>query len=229
MSMASALGCPPTFFRLNCIQSLTPVVPLHKAMKTKLLTISAVALLVVTACSGALDTGTTTPSAVPHTDSPSGIPSSTPLATTQTPSQPTPALTSEEADGSPSASQPTQQGTAEDQGATPEPAQPPSPAPTTTPTHEPSVPSVSNLLDVPAPSTLPEFDRSKFYQLLPQDAIRPIYEPQFTGARGAKLSDDDLILGVEINGEAKAYPISVMRFREIVNDELGGVPILVTW
>ena len=91
------------------------------------------------------------------------------------------------------------------------------------------MPSVSNLLDVPAPSTLPEFDRSKFYQLLPQDAIRPIYEPQFTGARGAKLSDDDLILGVEINGEAKAYPISVMRFREIVNDELGGVPILVTW
>ncbi|MCH7552970.1 MAG: DUF3179 domain-containing protein [Chloroflexi bacterium] len=199
-------------------------------MKTKLLTISAVALLVVTACSGALDTGTTaTPSAVPNMDSPNVISSPTPLATTQAPPQQTPVPTSEEADGSPSASQPTQQGTTGDQGATPEAAQPPSPAPTTTPTLEPNVSSVSNLLDAPAPSRLPEFDRSKFYQLLPQDAIRPIYEPQFTGARGAKLFDDDLILGVEINGEAKAYPISVMRFREIVNDELGGVPILVTW
>lgn len=69
------------------------------------------------------------------------------------------------------------------------------------------MPPVSSVLNPPAPSRLSEFDRSKFYQLLPQDAIRPIYDPQFTGVRGAKLFDDDLILGVEINGEAKAYPI----------------------
>lgn len=36
-------------------------------------------------------------------------------------------------------------------------------------------------------------------------------------------------MGIAINGEAKAYPVSVLRFREIVNDELGELPILVTW
>jgi hypothetical protein len=43
------------------------------------------------------------------------------------------------------------------------------------------------------------------------------------------LDGDELILGIEINGEAKAYPISVMRSREMVNDQLGGIPILATW
>jgi len=36
-------------------------------------------------------------------------------------------------------------------------------------------------------------------------------------------------MGVAIQGEAKAYPVSVLRFREMVDDELGGLPILVTW
>jgi hypothetical protein len=30
-------------------------------------------------------------------------------------------------------------------------------------------------------------------------------------------------------GEAKAYPVCVLRFREMVNDSLAGVPILVSW
>jgi hypothetical protein len=36
-------------------------------------------------------------------------------------------------------------------------------------------------------------------------------------------------MGVAIEGEAKAYPISVLRFREMVNDDLAGMHILVTW
>jgi hypothetical protein len=45
----------------------------------------------------------------------------------------------------------------------------------------------------------------------------------------APLVDDELIIGIAIDGEAKAYPITVLRSREMVNDELGGIPILVTW
>ena len=37
------------------------------------------------------------------------------------------------------------------------------------------------------------------------------------------------IMGVAIEGEAKAYSVTVLRFREMVNDELAGWPILVTW
>ncbi len=69
----------------------------------------------------------------------------------------------------------------------------------------------------------------RFPQLIPFDGIRPVYEPIFAPAGEADLDDDELIIGIAIDGEAKAYPITVLRFREMVNDELGGNPILVTW
>jgi hypothetical protein len=65
--------------------------------------------------------------------------------------------------------------------------------------------------------------------LLSRDSIRPIYEPEFVPAAEAGYNDSELVMGVEINGEAKAYLITVLNRREMVNDELGGVPILVTW
>lgn len=64
---------------------------------------------------------------------------------------------------------------------------------------------------------------------LPLDAIPPIYDPEFVPAEQAPLEADELILGVAWQGKAKAYPISVLRIREMVNDELAGIPTLVTW
>ena len=69
----------------------------------------------------------------------------------------------------------------------------------------------------------------QFSQLIPFDGIRPVYDPQFSSAADAPLHDDELVLGVAWDGEAKAYPITVLRFREMVNDELAGIPTLVTW
>ena len=68
-----------------------------------------------------------------------------------------------------------------------------------------------------------------FVPLLPRDAIRPVYEPEFVEASDSPLHEDELVMGVAIQGEAKAYPVSVLRFREMVDDELDGLPILVTW
>ena len=61
------------------------------------------------------------------------------------------------------------------------------------------------------------------------DSIRPIYEPTFTSADRAEYAADELILGVALAGQAKAYSVTVLRVREMVNDELAGIPILVTW
>ena len=36
------------------------------------------------------------------------------------------------------------------------------------------------------------------------------------------LDDDDIVFGIEINGEARAYPRQIMEVREMVNDTLGG-------
>lgn len=38
-----------------------------------------------------------------------------------------------------------------------------------------------------------------------------------------------LVLGVAINGEARAYPVPLLSHHEVVNDVLGGEPIAVTW
>ena len=72
-------------------------------------------------------------------------------------------------------------------------------------------------------------DVTQFRQLLPRDAIAPIYDALFIPAESASLRPDVLVIGVEINGESKAYPVGPLNFREMVNDTVGGVPVLVAW
>jgi hypothetical protein len=66
-------------------------------------------------------------------------------------------------------------------------------------------------------------------QVLSKDDILPIYNPRFLPAAQVRLREDELVLGVAIGDQAKAYPITILNGREMVNDGLGGVPILVTW
>ena len=65
----------------------------------------------------------------------------------------------------------------------------------------------------------------------PRDGIPALDSPQFVDAReaGRFLNSGDSVLGVEHNGVAKAYPISIMNWHEIVNDDFAGSPVLVTW
>ena len=71
--------------------------------------------------------------------------------------------------------------------------------------------------------------RRDFRQLLRRDGINPVYSPVVVELEMAALDSDDLVIGVSMGGESRAYPIRPLRFREMVNDELGGTPILVTW
>lgn len=66
-------------------------------------------------------------------------------------------------------------------------------------------------------------------QLLPRDGIPPIYDPTFIDAETAEISGDSLVMGLEINGDARAYQVGILRSREMVNDVVGGTPVLVTW
>ena len=74
-----------------------------------------------------------------------------------------------------------------------------------------------------------DVDLGRLGGVLPRDAIMPIYDPQFTPGKLASLEPGELVIGVEINGESKAYPVGPLVFREMVNDVVGGVPLLVTW
>ena len=69
-----------------------------------------------------------------------------------------------------------------------------------------------------------------YRQLLRRDAILPVYDPQFlAGAQNATWPDDTLVIGLALDGEAKAYPVSWLNRREMVVDRIAGIPILVTW
>lgn len=58
----------------------------------------------------------------------------------------------------------------------------------------------------------------------------PLDNPQvITEREAAYLSDDELVLGLEWHGEARAYPVQMMTYHHIVNDTVGGRPILITY
>jgi len=64
----------------------------------------------------------------------------------------------------------------------------------------------------------------------PRDGIPSIDKPKFISAKKANfLKPHDRVIGVEINGRARAYPIRILNWHEIVNDNFYGTPIAVTF
>lgn len=67
--------------------------------------------------------------------------------------------------------------------------------------------------------------------LLPRDAIPAIDNPQYytVGKADAEYDDEEQVLGVFFEGEARAYSVAKLSRHEIVNDTVGGQAISVTW
>ena len=58
----------------------------------------------------------------------------------------------------------------------------------------------------------------------------PLDNPVFIESSAATfLADDELVLGLEWNGEARAYPVRMMVYHHVVNDEVSGSPVLITY
>ena len=58
----------------------------------------------------------------------------------------------------------------------------------------------------------------------------PLPRPQFASARDAAFAEPgDLVLAVNVHGDAAAYPIRQMAYHHLVNDTIGGVPAVVTY
>lgn len=70
---------------------------------------------------------------------------------------------------------------------------------------------------------------TEIHTVLLPDAIRAIDHPDFVTAEKAGMRDNLNVIGIELGGEAHAYPIPFMSQVEIVNDRLGGTNIAVTW
>lgn len=75
----------------------------------------------------------------------------------------------------------------------------------------------------------PSFVDDEYRQVRRRDDIAPIYQPEFLSPGEVSIPPGELVIGLTINGDARAYPAGVLYNREMVNDTVGGVPVLVTW
>ncbi len=65
---------------------------------------------------------------------------------------------------------------------------------------------------------------------VPKDGIPALTKPKRIKASGAGYpKDDGRVIEVQINGDAVAYPLGILNYHEIINDELAGVPIAATY
>jgi hypothetical protein len=89
-----------------------------------------------------------------------------------------------------------------------------------------------DLSDTAVPSNL-------IVRAMNRDGVRALAAPMMIDAdevdrfnreeRGKMLVPDDRVIGIEISSDARAYPMRLMRWHEVVNDVVGGEAIAVTY
>lgn len=67
--------------------------------------------------------------------------------------------------------------------------------------------------------------RINIYELM----FHPVGRPEFIAASSSKLDGAEKVLAIRIGGAARAYPIRSISYHHVVNDRLGGVPIVATY
>lgn len=63
----------------------------------------------------------------------------------------------------------------------------------------------------------------------PRDGIPAIDRPRFVAAGRARLAPDDRVLALAIGDTARAYPVRILNWHEVVNDRFGELPVAVTY
>ena len=86
----------------------------------------------------------------------------------------------------------------------------------------------------PAPTNTPSVAASRDFEivtLLRKDAIPAILEPEFLTVAEAdeQMQDDELVIGVSIEEDSRAYSVNMLSRHEIANDVVGGKSVAVTW
>ena len=68
-------------------------------------------------------------------------------------------------------------------------------------------------------------------RVVPRDHIPAVFDPVHIRAAdvGKQVGAASSVIGVSIGAESVAYSVSYLSGREIVNDTVGGTPIVVTW
>ena len=69
----------------------------------------------------------------------------------------------------------------------------------------------------------------EFKQIIPRGQIAAISQPQFVPGGSANIADDSWVLGVVIEGQARAYSLNLLNSHEVVNDRIGNIAFAAVW
>lgn len=69
------------------------------------------------------------------------------------------------------------------------------------------------------------------FQVVQPDAMPAIRRPSFVKGKdaAAQMAKDEMVMGVLLSGEARAYSLWQLDAHEIVNDQVGDIKFAVTW
>jgi hypothetical protein len=62
-----------------------------------------------------------------------------------------------------------------------------------------------------------------------EQMFAPMRAPSFVAVAGAPLPADEVVMAVRVGAEARGYPVRILAYHHIVNDELGEVPLVATY
>jgi len=68
-----------------------------------------------------------------------------------------------------------------------------------------------------------------YVQILPRGNIAAIDDPTYVPASEARLRDGAWVLGVVIEGQARAYSLELLNSHEVVNDTIGETDFAAVW
>jgi hypothetical protein len=68
-----------------------------------------------------------------------------------------------------------------------------------------------------------------YQQILPRGRIAAITRPHFVAADKAEVGNDSWVLGVVINGKARAYSLNLLNAHEVVNDRIDTTAFAAVW
>lgn len=93
---------------------------------------------------------------------------------------------------------------------------------------------IGQKIETSIPTTYNEYQRilgiPRIVPDVPKDAIPPLDFPKYVKADEVDfLLGKDLVIGVDINNDTRAYPIIILNWHEIVNDKIGGQDVVVTY
>jgi hypothetical protein len=76
----------------------------------------------------------------------------------------------------------------------------------------------------------PAYDPSRFVSTKGKVVFVPLNDPKVLKASEVTYLDDgDIVLGISLDGEARAYPVRFIAFHHVVNDTIAGKPACVTY